>query len=103
MEGMKGMSQLQRLIQETIAALTMLDADALGRLQPEVEALATTRLAPDEDLVAAMLEHRLLGKLLEETERNLRLFRVTSPCVEQIAGAGLYGAFPESSNAAKRG
>jgi hypothetical protein len=101
------MSQLRQMIQETIAALTALDADALARLQPEVEALATMQLSPDEDLVAAMLEHRLLGKLLQETQRNLRLFRITSPCVHPSAGMALYGAFPESfpesPDAARRG
>jgi hypothetical protein len=97
------MSQLEVLIQETIAALTVLDADALARIQREVEALAAIQLSPDEDLVAAMLAHRLLGKLLRETERNLRLFRITSPWIEQATGAGFYGTFPEPSNAAMRG
>ncbi len=97
------MSQLQQMIEETIAALTVLDADALARLQPEVEALAITQLSPDEDLVAAMLAHRILGKLLQETERNLRMFRITSPCAQPSAGMALYGAFPESSNTATRG
>lgn len=94
------MRPLETLIQETIAALTVLDADALARIGPEVEALAAIELSPDEDLVAALLAHRLLKKLLEETERNLRLFRVTSPCLEPAASAGVYRAFPEISNLA---
>ena len=89
------MSQLQLMIQETIAALTALDAEAIGRLQPELEALTSTGLSAGDDLVAAMLAHRVLGQLLQETERNLRLFRITSPCLEPPAATGLYGAFPK--------
>lgn len=103
MNGKERMRQLQQLIQQTIAALTVLDADALDRIKPEIEALTAAQLSTGDDLVTAMLAHRLLGRLLQETERNLRLFRITSSWVEQVAGAGSYGAFPEALNAVTRG
>jgi len=86
------MRQLETLIQKVIAALTVLDADALARLQPEIDTLAAIGISSDEDLLPAALAHRLLGRLLEETERNLRMFRVTSNCVGQM-DPGIHGKF----------
>ena len=76
------MGQLQRIVEETISALTVWDASALNRLCMEIEAIPTVELRSD-DLAAAANAHRLLGALLHETERNLRLFRAISPCGAQ--------------------
>lgn len=94
------MGQLETLIQETVAALTILDAGHLTRLRREIDALAAIGVSPDENLVAAMLANRLLGELLRETERNLRMFRATSPCIGQL-DTDTYGTLALSSELAK--
>lgn len=86
MQSRRGNYSLATLIQEAIAALAKLDAKALTRLQPEIEALEEVPFPPEEDLAAAMLVHQVLGKLLRETEKNLRMLRATSACCDPVPG-----------------
>lgn len=84
------MGRLQRLVQETIRSLAAFDADALDRLRCEIEAVTSAEV-PSSDLAAAAPANRLLGALLHETERNLKLFRATSSCgVEHATSASPY-------------
>lgn len=91
------MSQLRRLVEETVGALAALDANVLDRLQSEIEAVAAAGLSADDlasdNLSTAAMANRLLGALLRETERNLRLFETTSPCYAKRApGMGCYAS-----------
>ncbi len=89
------MRQLTNLIEKTVAGLTLLDAEALDRLQLEIEALTRAGIPAGADLAAVLPAHRLLGELLQKTEANLKLFRVTSPCRSRSADTSLYRAFSE--------
>lgn len=83
------MGRLQQMIEEAIVALTALDPHALERVQAEVQGLATVPLS-SSDAVAALPFHRLLGALLQETERNLKLFRVSSLSARQAEDTSCY-------------
>jgi hypothetical protein len=86
------MDRLQQLMEDAVVALTALDAYTLERIQTEMQGLAGDPLASTE--AAAILPlHRLLGALLQETERNLKLFRVISLSARQAEDTGCY-AFP---------
>ena len=80
---------VRQLTEAVISALTEWNAAALELLSDQVSRWMENPPAPH--LVAASVEqHRLLGALLQETERNLRTFRETSPCVEFQTRAGVY-------------
>jgi hypothetical protein len=86
------MSRLQQKIEEAIVALTALDPNALERILAEIQVLAADPLA-SADAAAILPLHRLLGALLRQTERNLKLFRVSSLSARQAEDTGCY-AFP---------
>ena len=84
---------MKRLVEEAIEALTALDAARLDALLGE---LATCPMQPPSREAAqeAIPAQRVLGALLRETERNLRLLRSTSLCgfAEDATGAAVYPA-----------
>lgn len=86
------MDRLQQLIEDAVAALTALDAYALEQIRSEIQGLPVVQLS-SADSAAVESSHRLLGALLQETERNLRLFRGSSLSAQQTTAAGCY-AFP---------
>jgi hypothetical protein len=86
------MGRLQQLMEDAVVALTALDAYALERIQSEMQGLAADPLASAEAAAILPLQ-RLLGALLQETERNLKLFRASSICARQAEDTGCY-AFP---------
>jgi hypothetical protein len=86
------MDRLQQLMEDAVVALTALDAYTLERIQTEMQGLAAVPLS-SADVAAVLPLHRLLGALLQETERNLKLFRVSSLSARQAEDTGCY-AFP---------
>lgn len=85
------MERLQQLIEDAVSALTALDAYALEKIRSELHGLPRVELSAS-DIAAIEASHRLLGALLQETARNLRLFRASSVCGQQDS-EGCY-AFP---------
>jgi hypothetical protein len=87
------MERLQQLIEDAVSALTALDTYALEKIRSEIQGLPVARpSAPD--MAAIEASHRLLGALLQETARNLRLFRAGSGCGRQDSEAGYYALPP---------
>ncbi|MGH9617720.1 MAG: hypothetical protein ACRD28_13350 [Acidobacteriaceae bacterium] len=86
------MARLQRLIEDAVSALTALDAYALEQIRLETQGLGSVALS-STDSAALLDSHRLLGALLQETERNLKLFRATSISAQQACDTGCY-AYP---------
>ena len=86
------MNRLQPMIEEAVVALTVLDPHALERIQAEMQGLAAVPLSP-ADAATVLPPHRLLGALLQETERNLKLFRINWLSARQAEDTGCY-AFP---------
>lgn len=77
------------LTEAVITALAEWNSAALEQLASQ--AARWIENPPSQHALAASAErHRLLGALLQETERNLRMFRETSPCVEFQPWAGVY-------------
>ena len=87
------MERLQQLIEDAVSALTALDAYALEKIRSEIQGLPIDSLSA-ADVAAIEASHRLLGALLQETARNLRLFRVASGRGRQEREAGYYAAPP---------
>ncbi len=85
------MGRLQKAMEEAIAALTRLDAGALEGLRSEIQELTAVSNSP-EDVVAILQSHRLLGALLHETARNLRVFRAAAG--RQTSELGCYALRP---------
>lgn len=83
------MSRLQPMIEETVVALTALNPHALERIQAEMQGLAADPLS-SADAATVLPLHRLLGALLQETERNLKLFRINSLSARQAEDTGCY-------------
>lgn len=80
---------VRQLTEAVITALTGWNAAALELLSQQASAWIEN--PPATHLLAASADqHRLLGALLEETERNLRMFRETSPCAEFQSKTGTY-------------
>jgi hypothetical protein len=79
----------QQLTEAVITALTQWNAAALDILSRQASSWIENPPA-SHSLAAAVDQHRLLGALLQETERNLRMFRETSPCAELRSGTGVY-------------
>ena len=74
------------LLRRTIDALTRVD---VAELELCLRSTASMISAPQgEELAEARSLHRLLGALLRETQRNLRLVRRAA----NVRGAGSYGA-----------
>jgi hypothetical protein len=65
---------LQRVVGEAIDALTHLDADRLEALERSVEAVKGKPLAGNVTDVVTNV--RILGRLLEETRKNLHVFKL---------------------------
>lgn len=80
---------VRQVTEAVITALTEWNAAALDQLAQHASSWVENPPAASL-LVAAADQYRLLGALLEETERNLRLFRETSPCVEFQRKTGTY-------------
>ncbi|HEX4020045.1 MAG TPA: hypothetical protein VHX63_02780 [Acidobacteriaceae bacterium] len=84
---------MKQLVQEAIQALTYLDAERLDKLLGE---LTIYQISPPShaELREALPGQRVLGALLRETERNLRLLQRSSPCgTSRIAmGTEVYSA-----------
>ncbi len=87
------MERLQQLIEDAVSALTALDAYALEKIRSEIHGLPRKQLSASE-IAAIEASHRLLGALLQETARNLRLFRAGSVCGQQDSEAGCYALPP---------
>lgn len=83
------MERLQQLIEDAVSALTALDGYALEKIRSEVHGLPEAQLSA-ADMAAIKASHRLLGALLQETARNLRLFRASSVYGQQDSEAGCY-------------
>ncbi len=83
------MQRLQQLIEDAVSALTALDAYALEKIRLEIHGLPETQLSA-ADITAIEASHRLLGALLQETARNLRLFRASSVYGQSDSEAGCY-------------
>lgn len=82
-------ASVRHLTEAVITALTEWNAVALEHLLKQASVWIEN--PPAAHLLAASADqHRLLGALLQETERNLRMFRETSPCMEFQAGIGTY-------------
>ena len=82
-------ADVRQLTEAVIMALTEWNAAALDVLAQQASSWIENPPAA-HSLAASVDQHRLLGALLEETERNLRLFRETSPCVEIRSKTGTY-------------
>jgi hypothetical protein len=87
------MEHLQQLIEDAVSALTALDAYALEKIRSEIQCLPETQLSAAE-MARLEASHRLLGALLQETARNLRLFRATSLGGQQDCETGRYSIPP---------
>ena len=87
------MERLQQLIEDAVSALTALDAYALEKIRSEIHGLPIVQPSA-ADMAAVEASRRLLGALLQETARNLRLFRASSVCGQQDPGAGVYALPP---------
>jgi hypothetical protein len=87
------MERLQQLIEDAVSALTALDAYALEKIRSEIHGLPIVPLSA-ADMASVEASHRLLGALLQETTRNLRLFRAGSGCRHQDSEAGFYALPP---------
>lgn len=85
------MSPLQQRIEDAVTALTALDAQALERIRQEVQETAVVPLS-SEEIAALIPACRLLGALLQQTERNLKLFRVASLVAQQASDTGCYAS-----------
>lgn len=83
------MERLQQLIEDAVSALTALDAYALEKIRSEIKCLPVAQLSAGE-IARLEASHRLLGALLQETARNLRLFRASSVCGHQDSETGCY-------------
>jgi hypothetical protein len=86
------MERLQQLIEDAVAALTALDAYALEKIRSQIQVLPPVQCSAAE-IAAVESSHRLLGALLQETARNLKLFRASSVSSHQTSETGCY-AFP---------
>ena len=83
------MERLQQLIEDAVAALTALDAYALEKVRSEIQDVPIVQ--PSAVHMASIeASHRLLGALLQETARNLKLFRASSICGRQDSEARYY-------------
>jgi hypothetical protein len=87
------MQRLRHLIEDAVTGLTALDAYALEQIRLEIQGLKVTETSAAE-LAEVEGSHRLLGVLLQETARNLTLFRAGSACGQQISEAGCYAPPP---------
>ncbi len=87
------MERLQQLIEDAVSALTALDAYALEKIRSEIHGLPAAQLSAG-DIAAIEASHRLLGALLQETARNLRLFRAGSVCGRQDSDMDCYALPP---------
>lgn len=87
------MERLQQLIEDAVSALTALDAYALEKIRSEIQGLPAAQLSA-ADIATIEASHRLLGALLQETARNLRLFRAGSIRGQQDSEAGYYALPP---------
>jgi hypothetical protein len=87
------MEQLQHLIEDAVAALTALDTYALEKIRSEIQGMPAARLSAGE-IARIEASNRLLGALLQETARNLKLFRASSLCGLQESEAGYYALPP---------
>ncbi len=87
------MERLQQLIEDAVSALTALDAYALEKIRSEIQCLPVAQLSAAE-MARIEASHRLLAALLQETARNLRLFRASSVCGQQDSEAGVYALPP---------
>ncbi len=65
---------LQWVLAETISALTFIDADRLEALERSVSALQGNPSA--ENVTDIVTNFKILGHLLEETRKNLHIFRM---------------------------
>jgi hypothetical protein len=80
---------VRQLTEAVITALTEWNATALELLSQQ--ASSWIEEPPSPHLLAASVDqYRLLGVLLQETDRNLRIFKETSPCTEFQPGTGSY-------------
>ena len=82
-------ANVRQLTEAVITALTEWNTVALEQLLKQASGWIENPPAPHL-LAASADQHRLLGALLQETERNLRMFRETSPCMKFQAGTGTY-------------
>ncbi|MES2220970.1 MAG: hypothetical protein V4587_08400 [Acidobacteriota bacterium] len=83
------MQRLQQLIDDAVSALTALDAYALEKIRLEMNGLPEAQLSA-ADIAAVEASNGLLGALLQETARNLRLFRASSVYGQRNSEAGCY-------------
>jgi hypothetical protein len=63
------------LYDRTIAALALLDVDALSALQQECESMGEPGILYPQDAANLSEKHQLLAKLLLQTRQNLRVLR----------------------------
>jgi hypothetical protein len=82
-------ADVRQLTEAAIMALTEWNAAALDALATQASNWIDNPPAA-QSLAASVDQHRLLGALLQETERNLRIFREASPCVELQSKTGTY-------------
>ena len=87
------MERLQQLIEDAVSALTALDSYAMEKIRSEIQCLPVAQISSAE-MARLEASHRLLGALLQETARNLRLFRASSLCGQQDFEAGRYAIPP---------
>ena len=87
------MERLQHLMEDAVAALTALDSYALEKIRLEIQGLPQVQLTSAE-MARIEASHRLLGALLQETARNLKLFRASSASVLQDSETGYYALPP---------
>lgn len=87
------MEKLNQLIEDAVSALTALDAYALEKIRAEMLRVPVAPLSAAE-MARMDAAHRLLGALLQETARNLRLFRASSVGGHRDSEAGCYAPSP---------
>jgi hypothetical protein len=77
------------LYDRTIAALALLDVDALSALQQECEWMGEPGILSPQDAANLSEKHQLLAKLLLQTRHNLGVLRQVGVSPGTYAGAAI--------------
>lgn len=87
--------QMQRVLAETIDALTHLDADRLESLERSAGVLQGKPSA--ENVTVIVTKFKVLGLLLEETRKNLHIFKLLEARRHNQEDARGYAGIPSAS------
>lgn len=85
---------VQDLLAEAIDALTYLDAGRLQAIERSAEALPGK--SPVENVTDTVTNYKILGRLLEETRKNLHVFRILEARRNHQEDARGYAGIPSA-------